>query len=346
MKTASLTTGKWNRVWAGISPAILYAAIAWGAPNEASAASESLNCASALAKCGYPTAGNTGVVTVIKQKRSKKVIKKKKLRGKKRFKFIKVKFQNIPGDVTSGPGWRWDSRGFVSISGDGAVFRNFIVNGTIDVLGDNVLIDNVRVIVGGETFGIAIRRADNTYINRCMIGPAANMSRLMVGIKDIYGGADNTTINKCNIYGTSTGIQIGRGRILNNFIHDLRAKSGDHLNGITSNGSTGQLIVNHNTILNSADQTDAIGLFQDFGVEANRLIVNNFLAGGGYTIYAGEDPSDRPSYNIKIMNNRFSNIYYSRSGYYGYGTAFNRHGSGNVWSNNIWDHSGSTVPPP
>ncbi len=34
----------------------------------------------------------------------------------------------------------------------------------------------------------------------------------------------------------------------------------------------------------SPSQTDAIGLFEDFGVQANRIIRGNLLAGGSYTL--------------------------------------------------------------
>lgn len=324
-----------RKLCVGTSPVVLFTGLFLGAPQSAVAAELELDCASRPAKCGYPSNRNSGL---------KKKVRRTTADGRRIVR--EVRFQTIPDDVRSGPGWRWDSRGFVQINGDETVFKNFIVKGTVDVLADNVAIKNVRVLVGGESFGIALRRADNTKIKRCFVGPAKGERRLMVGIKDIYGDAQNTKIIRCNIYGTSTGIQIGRGRIVRNFIHDLRYESGDHLNGITSNGSSGHLLVKRNTIFNSHDQTDAIGLFQDFGIEANRTIVGNLVAGGGYTIYGGEGSGDRSSYNIKITNNRFSNIFYNRSGYYGHGTAFNRHGNGNVWSGNFWDHNGRSVPVP
>ena len=65
---------------------------------------------------------------------------------------------------------------------------------------------------------------------------------------------------------------------------------GDHLNGTTSNGSTTPLAIIHNTIFNAHGQTDAISLFEDFGTEANREISDNLVAGGGYTIYGGQNP--------------------------------------------------------
>ena len=48
--------------------------------------------------------------------------------------------------------------------------------------------------------------------------------------------------------------------------------------------------------------------------------------------------------NIKITNNRFSPLYFSKSGYWGPLAAFNRSGTGNVWSGNVWDNTGAAMP--
>lgn len=324
-----------------------------GAPARAQAET-ALNCAEAPSKCGYPDATNTGIVTklkvkrVIRIKKKKWVIKRKKLRGKKRFRFITryrevdVDLQTIPDDVQSGPGWRWDPRGWVTIDTEGTVFRDYIVNGPVDVVADNVTIDNVRVYSSGF-FGIAIRHADNTTIDRCTVGPAKGERRVEAAIKDVYGDAKNTTIRRCNIYGWSTGVQIYQGLIAHNFIHSPGFEPGDHTNGTTSTGSTQQLDIIHNTVFNPLGQTDAISLFQDFGLEANRTISDNLMAGGGYTLYAGQNSGAPATYNIKVTNNRFSRLYFSRGGYYGPVTAYNPDGVGNVWSGNIWDDTGASV---
>ncbi len=323
---------------------------------ERAGAAEQLNCADRPSSCGFPDATNTGVVTkttikkIVKIKKRRAVIKRKKLRGKKRFRYVTryidvgVDLQTIPDDVRSGPGWRWDSRGWVSIDTDGAVFKNYIVNGSVDVVADNVIINNVRVY-SSDYFGIAIRHAKNTTIDRCTVGPADGEPRVEAAIKDVYGDAEGTSILRCNLYGWSTGVQIYQGLIAHNFIHSPGYEPGDHTNGTTSNGSTRQLDIIHNTVFNHRSQTDAISLFQDFGLEANRTISDNLIAGGGYTLYAGQNNGAPATYNIKVMNNRFSRIYYTRGGYYGPVTAYNPNGSGNVWSNNIWDDTGAAVHP-
>jgi hypothetical protein len=102
-------------------------------------------------------------------------------------------------------------------------------------------------------------------------------------------------------------------------------------------------VIQHNTILNSYQQTDAIGLFEDFGAQSNCLIEGNLLAGGGYTVYGGANPGGAVTRNIRIIDNRFSNIYHTHSGYYGPVTAFASSGSGNQWSGNIWDSTSKAL---
>jgi hypothetical protein len=70
-------------------------------------------------------------------------------------------------------------------------------------------------------------------------------------------------------------------------------------------------------------QTDAISLFEDFGVEANKLIKDNLVAGGGYSIYAGAQTGGPHSYNIRVIGNRFSRRYYANGGQFGPAVYFN-----------------------
>lgn len=280
--------------------------------------SQKRNCAARPSACGYPDATNTGVP-------SGRTLK------------------SVPGDISSGAGWHYDSRGWIEVDGNGAVLDGISTSASIDVTASNVTIENSKITVTGEGWGIAARHAANLVIRNNNISSPANTgpNRLMVGIKDIYGDSTGMQVIGNNIWNTSTGVQIESGLIEGNYIHDLGYTSGDHLNGTTSNGGTRPLTIRHNTIFNKYEQTDAISLFQDFGIQANRTIDDNLLAGGGYTIYGGGG-SDGPATNISITNNRFARVFYANSGYYGPVAAFDR-GGNNVWSGNVWDDTGAVV---
>jgi hypothetical protein len=225
------------------------------------------------------------------------------------------------------------------VTGNGAVVSGLSITGHIEVYASNVVINNDNILETGGAWGVGLRSGRNVKIeNSNIYSPDATGSgRLLVGIKD-FGGAAGVQILNNNIYHTSTGVQVDQGLIQGNYIHDLGYEAGDHLNGITSNGGESALLeVNHNTILNSFDQTDAVSLFEDFGQQTNRIISNNLLAGGDYVIYGGQNAGGVTATNIRITDNRISRIYHPNGGYYGPLADFDASKPGNVWSGNIWD---------
>lgn len=277
-------------------------------------------CTSRPSDCGFPDSTNTGVAD-------------------------EAALISVPGDATSGDGWEYDDRGWISVNKPGAVVENLDIKVPIDVTANSATIQNVRIRLGGETWGMSLRHAQGTIIQGVEISAPSDEPRLLVGIKDIYGDSTGTKVSGSDISGTSTGIQITQGEIVGNYIHDLRMQEGDHVNGITSNGSSQPLSIIGNTVLNSFNQTDAIGLFQDFGIEANRIIEGNLLAGGAYTIYGGQNPGAPDAFNIVITNNRISRQYFEKGGMYGPLAAFNATARGSVWSGNVWDDSGDPILP-
>jgi hypothetical protein len=276
-------------------------------------------CISHPNACGYPDNSNTGVPSG-------------------------MRLLSVPGQISHGRGWHYDSGGWVEVDGNGAVLQGLSIPYNLDVSASNVTIKDVQIRVGGDGFGVSLRHTQNVTIENADIsGPSADSNRLLVGVKDIYGDSTGTQVLNDNIWYTSTGVQITAGLIENNYIHDMGYAAGDHLNGITANGGTAALAIRHNTVLNKYDQTDAVSLFEDFGVEANVLITGNLMAGGGYTVYGGQNPGGQQAHNIQITNNRFSTIYYPQSGSFGYLTAFDPTAPGNAWSGNIWDGTGQLV---
>jgi len=255
-----------------------------------------------------------------------------------------VTLRAVPSQVTSGSGWHVSGSAIV-VDTAGAVLENVTTNLSIEVQANNVTVRNVRSSASGETWAIALRHASGAVISNVEILPPSSATRLMVGIKDVYGDAKSTQVLRSEITRTSTGVQMGGGLIEGNYIHDMGLVSGDHINGVTSNGSTTQLTIRNNTILNQFSQTDAISFFQDFGVEANRTVSGNLIAGGGYTLYGGEGTHGQTS-NIVVVNNRFARLYFPNGGYYGPAAHFEAGAPGNVWSGNIWDDTLAPVPTP
>ena len=255
--------------------------------------------------------------------------------------------RRVPGQVSSGPGWHYDPRGFVVVSRAGAVLSDLYIACTVSVTASHVTVRDVKVVTSGQnSIGIALENADDVTVEDSTIeGTNTGSGRLMDGIKDVYGNVTGSRILNNNILKASTGVQIYQGLIQGNYIHHLGMVSTDHVNGLTTNGDTRPLVIRHNTIFDSYGQTDAIGLFQDFGVVANVTIDDNLLAGGGYTIYGGQGSKGQPSH-IVITKNRISTRFFRQGGQWGPAAYFSTRAAGDVWAGNVWDGTGRRIPAP
>lgn len=273
------------------------------APAGGGGVAQTSNCAPDPSACGFPDVENTGVT--------------------------------VPDSSLT------TYNGSVDLTTAGQVFQNAIVNGHLTIAANNVTVKNVRVLNSGEDCGICLAHTQNATISDVEIKSPTGQMRLLAGIKDVYGDATGTLIQRIEIVRAGTGIQTHEGIIEDSYIHNMAMEPGDHVNGTTSNGSTVPLTIRHNTIFNEIDQTDAVSFFQDFGCEANRTVNNNLLAGGGYTVYGG-DGTFCITHDIKITNNRFSRIYYPNSGYYG-PLAHLDNGTGNAFTGNVWDDTGAAL---
>ena len=285
-------------------------------------ASSQFECAIIPHDCGFPDSATVGVP-------------------------LWMTLQNVPDQVSSGPGWHYDPRGWVEVDGNGADLSGLNIPCSVDISASNVTIDDVHIETSGQSsFGISLRNTSNVTIENSDIeGENTGSGRLMVGIKDIYGNSTGTSVLDNDISRVSTGVQIFEGLIQGNYIHNMGYIPGDHINGITVSGGTTPLTIQGNTILVDSGQTDAIGLFQDSGVEANKVIKDNLLAGGGWVIYGGNKVGAPAATNIVIEDNLFGSIYYPDSGQWGPVVYF-APGPGNVWSGNVWEDTGLTIPAP
>jgi hypothetical protein len=308
----------------GTALSVLVPALASAATTSATVTKGAVNCAAAPSSCGYPDATTTGVPAG-------------------------TTLKTVPTQVSSGPGWSYNSGGWVQVTGNGANLTGLYIPYNVNVAASNVTLNDDEITSSGSTsYGVTLRHIANVTVeNSTISGLNASSGRLMVGVKDIYGDSTGLQVLNNNISYSSTGVQVEQGMVQGNYIHDMGYLPGDHINGVTSNGGqTGLLTVSGNTILCNHNQTDAVSLFEDFGVQTNRVITNNLLAGGSYTIYGGQNVGGVTTSNITITNNRVSTMYYTNGGVYGPVTGFNAKGAGDTFAGNSWDGTGLAVTAP
>jgi hypothetical protein len=161
---------------------------------------------------------------------------------------------------------------------------------------------------------------------------------------------------------TSTAIQPGSPgpQIIENYIEKITLFNPLlHLNGISVNGGqTNALILRNKVLLQNPDdagrainQTTAIGFFQDFGGypgtgknldgSSGYLVKENYVGGGGYSIYAGGNRSAGGILNMNLIGNQVTTQWWPRGGYWGPVAYEPIWGSnGNLKSNNTFAESG------
>lgn len=198
-----------------------------------------------------------------------------------------------------------------------------------------------------------------TSANRCAVtdnDPPASCKADM-GIYAYPDSSVSALIAGNDISGVVQGVNMAADNltIVDNYIHDLRltrsGSSGDHLDGIISNGNSSNLDIEQNDISVNpgATQTSAIALFED-GYRCGRgnvgpqcpdnniKVIGNYIHNGGYCMYP-----PLISTNVRIEDNHFGPQC----------TAGATHtqalrdplgpGAGNTFTGNVWDDDSTPV---
>jgi hypothetical protein len=83
-------------------------------------------------------------------------------------------------------------------------------------------------------------------------------------------------------------------------------------------------------------------LFATDGPYANVTVARNVLAGGSRALVGGQAPG---SHDIRVLDNKFSRMYYPTCGSDGPVSAFDAAEPGNQWSGNVWADTGLPIDP-
>ena len=140
------------------------------------------------------------------------------------------------------------------------------------------------------------------------------------------------TFLRNNIRNVENGITLdGSATIKDNYIHDLRASGAPHYDGIQIDGNVSNVVISHNTVINTYEQTSAVMIDNYFGPISNIQVDNNRLIGGGYTVYSDGQFRDDKISGVGFVNNRMG------KGYWGY-SSFVKNKP--VWRGNVDDRTG------
>lgn len=220
--------------------------------------------------------------------------------------------------------------GVITITKAGTVISNKDIHGCVVVNAAHVTIKNTKISCT-DTYGINL---DDRV-------PGGGLL-----IEDVEVDCENTnttgvtsyglTAIRLNVHGCENGFSLdSTSTVKDTYIHDLYEGQNGHADGIQLLGGS-EITITHNTIYNkigtSAIISDLISQTNDV------LIQSNLVAGGAYTVYCPTDDSK----NFRVINNRFSTIYYPDSGEYGPFSSCDR--PTQTTTGNLWDTTLKPVP--
>lgn len=243
----------------------------------------------------------------------------------------------------------------------GQTLQNAEVTGCVQIRGPGVTIRNVRIIstcsyaaIDLEDFNTTGALIENVEID---MGRLANTSAFTGRLNQRSITGDNFTARRVWWHGGSDCVHFGSQVVIEDSFCDVAlipaGYPGDpHIDGFQSAGGS-NVIIRHNTIRNPNSQTSAIINGTTPGVSApqtNVRILDNLMAGGGYTVYCNAHQA-ATSATIEFARNRISRLYYrwpvnsghpvDRGGFWGPTTdCVNVPG----FSTNVWDDDNRPLP--
>lgn len=247
----------------------------------------------------------------------------------------------VPDGVTLRPS------GGMIVEEDGTVLENLlIVDGSIDIYANDVVIRNVRITNDQRwvQWGILQREGYSGLVVEDSEIFGGGRHQFVTGIAN-HGGM--ATIRRVEIHTITDGVVMSSGLLEDSYLHSPMYFPDDHTDMVQANGGPRgglELVIRNNTIINTEDQTGAVSLFDNFHQVQNVRVEGNLLAGGGYTFYGGGYLADGATpANIVVVDNVFSRRVFPDSGYYGPVAYFDPDAPGNVWSGNVWEDDGTPV---
>ena len=242
--------------------------------------------------------------------------------------------------------------GNIEIRRNGEVVSGWNLDGSLDIYANDVTVIDTRIdsanwwAVNLRPDYTGLRVLHSLLTGQAGAGPdngGEDYAVSNMGSGTVEVGWDDVSV-------FADALSLGHGSIHDDYVHDLRSfinRSGGyaHLDAILSDGNDRLgLRIQHNTLLNpvpaNRGATSVIGLLPNTGPISDTVVTDNWIAGGGYSLYGGGAAAT----GVVVTGNVFSTQYWSRCGYYGPAAYWNSTGAGNQWSDNRYS-SGAEVAP-
>jgi hypothetical protein len=247
-----------------------------------------------------------------------------------------VTLKAVPGQVTSGTGWEWDSGlNYLKIYGNNAVLDGLDVNGCVYI--DNTVVHTATVKRSRVTASCPYMfRYENFEASTAMTIQDTELIGAPLQMKG--NGFHWLRVNSHGFSGKAA--MSGSDSIVeDSWIHDQVCNPPDHQSGLGTNGGASNIIIRHNNVDLTPSECTSGGIsnYDDFGAFHNLLIEKNLINSAGYCLKAGfEDNNAAGNSGEQVLNNVFGRKYNAECGSFGIVSNWMPAVSGNVWSGNTW----------
>jgi hypothetical protein len=189
--------------------------------------------------------------------------------------------------------------GSITVTQANTVLDGLDISGSVTVRAANVVIKNSKIHGSGTGNGVEVD-AGNVTVQDSEI----------YGFENGIAFADWTAI-RVNIHGnTGDGVKIGSNTLLqDSWLHDFTPGPGAHTDGAQMQDGSSNVVLRHNTISipYNGPGNGAIYIQPIFGPSTNGpvLIEDNYLTGGGFTLYiiGGSSAGGYTVSGITVRNN-------------------------------------------
>ncbi len=159
----------------------------------------------------------------------------------------------------------------------------------------------------------------------------------------LYLRSERVTVYRSHLTLAADGIQIHApgARVIETLIDGLVYWDGDHNDGIQMLGRGADAEIVRSRIVNPNPQTSALNLIGE-----RVLVADNYLSGGGWTLYGGAHHTKRvpgSTRGVVIRGNVFGRDHFPKGGGFGPVTGYDAAGPGNDWSGNRWSDGAPLV---
>jgi hypothetical protein len=262
--------------------------------------------------------------------------------------------------------------------------QNLNISGTLTINASNVTVNNVCVTTSGNSGSMAVvvgSNASNLLLEHSIFKGSASSG---TGVIDtgVFNPNNIASVSADSILITNAAEDWhGAGTVKNSYMQAgafySDASGPSHNEDIYLSDTS--ITLDHDTLLNSASQTavlfgDNNGGSKGTPGDNHWTVTNSLLAGGGYLAYLNAGATSQGTSTMNITNNRFARCtgatnydgwgtqcndatatsagtlgdkygYYPNGGYYG-GVIYDYCGTGQTWTNNVWDNNRAAIACP